>query len=129
MSISYLETLPLSSIMRYTEGNPKNGVPFTGYLRQHLEEKHKLILIHDPLGEDRRVMEFNVDDVLGAEELHSAVTESGEAAPLIKLWIRKGARGILLEPFEVDEPLRFVNKPRHVPERPLLDNTVRVGMV
>jgi hypothetical protein len=114
---SYLEALPLNEIARYTEGSPKNGVSFVGYLRQHPAEKHKIILIYDPLGENPTVMEFKIDDALGIEEVHSAVTKSGEAAPLVKLWIRKGAHGVILEPFEVDEPIRFVNKARDLQRR------------
>jgi hypothetical protein len=115
MSItSYLETLPLTTIARFTDTPPKNAIPFSGYLRQHPAEKHKLILIYDPLGDSPTVMEFKVEDVLGLEEVHSAVSRSGEAAPLVKLYVRKGARGVILEPFEVDEPIRFVNKPSRI---------------
>ncbi|MDR2417684.1 MAG: hypothetical protein LBD79_01350 [Treponema sp.] len=114
MSItSYLKTLPLTSITR-SDGPPKSAIPFVGYLRQHPAEKNKLILIHDPLGESPTLMEFKIDDVMGAEELHSAVTLGGEAAPLTKLFVRKGARGVILEPFEVDDPIRFVNKPSRI---------------
>jgi hypothetical protein len=56
------------------------------------------------------VLEFKIDDVLFVEELHSAVTESGEGVPLIKIWVRKGAHGVILEPFEVDEPVQFAQK-------------------
>jgi hypothetical protein len=55
-------------------------------------------------------MEFKLDDVVYAEEVHSAVTEAGEGVPLIKLWIRRGARGVIMEPFEVQDPIRLVNK-------------------
>jgi hypothetical protein len=63
------------------------------------------------------VMEFRLEDVIFIEELHSAVTESGEGVPLIKLWIRRGARGVVLEPFEVDEPIRFIHKTREFREK------------
>jgi hypothetical protein len=113
MSVSsYLEYLPLYEIAKYTEGPPKNGVPFTGYPKQHPAEKDKIILIYDPLGANPIVMEFKIDDVLFIEEVHSAVTEAGEGVPLIKLWIRKGTRGVILEPFEVDEPIKFIQKNR-----------------
>ena len=104
---SYLEYLPLNKIAKYHEGPPKNGVPFTGYPQQHPAEKNKLILVHDPLGESPAVLEFKTDDVLYAEELPQLITEQGEGVPLVKLWIRRGAHGMLLEPFEVDESLRF----------------------
>jgi hypothetical protein len=107
---SYLESLPLNEIAKYPEGPPRNGAVFTGYPRQHPAEKNKIILVYDPLGENPAVLEFLLDDVLYVEELHSAVTESGEGVPLVKLWVRKGARGVILEPFEVDEPVKFIQK-------------------
>lgn len=122
MSItSYLETLPLYKIVRYTGGSPKNGVSFIGYPRQHPSDKNSLILINDPLGENPTVMEFKIEDMLGAEEVHSAVTKSGDTAPLVKLWVRKGAHGVILEPFEVDDPIRFVNKSKNERKRVLAD--------
>jgi hypothetical protein len=107
---SYLETLPLRNIAKYPEGPPKDTVPFTGFPQQYPSDKYKLILVNDPLGDNPMVMEFKLDDVLYAEEVHSAVTEAGEGVPLVKLWIRRGAKGIVMEPFEVQDPIRFVNK-------------------
>ena len=109
---NYLEYLPPNKIAKYTKGPPKNAVPFTGYPQQHRTEKNKLILVHDPLGNNPAVLEFKLDDVLHVEEVHSAVTESGEGVPLIKLWIRQGARGVLLEPFEVDDSVYFLEARR-----------------
>ena len=114
---NFLESLPLNQIEKYSKGPPKNGVPFTGCPRHHPAEKDKLILINDPLGANPMVMEFKLEDVLFVEELHSAVTEAGEGVPLIKLWIRRGGRGVLLEPFEVDEPIRFIHKTREFREK------------
>jgi hypothetical protein len=114
--ISYLETLPLNTIAKYTAGAPKNGVPFTGYPRQHPSEEDKFVLIYDPLGENPRIIEFKIDDIILIEDVHSAVTESGEAAPLAKLWIRRGALGVILEPFEVDDSPHFANKPKDLRE-------------
>jgi hypothetical protein len=120
MSISsYLETRPLNRIAKYAKGSPKSGVPFIGYPRQHPSEKHKLILIYDPLGQNPRVLEFKFEDVLLIEEVPSAITESGEGVPLVKLWVRKGAHGVILEPFEVDDPVQFVSHARDF-EAPLL---------
>jgi hypothetical protein len=114
MTISgYLETLPalpLHQIAKFPEGPPKDTVPLTGAPRQHPSEKNKIILIYDPLGNSPKVLELKLEDVLYVEEVHSAVTELGEGLPLVKLWIRKGAHGVMLEPFEVDDPIRFGNK-------------------
>jgi len=112
MSISfannYLESLPLNKIARYSGGPPKNSVPFTGYPQQHPTDKTKLILVYDPLGKNPAVLEFKLDDILYVEDFPQVVTENGEGIPMVKLWIRKGARGMLLEPFEVDESLKFL---------------------
>jgi hypothetical protein len=107
---SCLETLPLSKVAKYQEGPPRDTVSFMGFPQQHPSDKYKLILVNDPLGDNPTVMEFKLDDVLYAEEVHSAVTEAGEGVPLIKLWIRRGARGVIMEPFEVQDPIRLVNK-------------------
>lgn len=114
---SYLEYLPLNKIAKYQGSLPKNGIPFTGYPQQHPTENNKLILVYDPLGESPAVLEFKVDDILYAEDVPQAVTEKGEGIPMVKLWIRKGSRGMLLEPFEVDETLHFLEFRREQKER------------
>jgi hypothetical protein len=108
----YLESLPLNKIVKYSEGPPKNGVPFVGYPQQHPAEKNKLILVYDPLGKNPAVMEFKLDDILYVEDVPQAVTETGEGVPLIILWIRLGAHGMFLEPFEVDESAHFMEARR-----------------
>jgi len=104
-----LEYLPLNEIAKYSKGPPKDAISFTGYPQQHPAESNKIILIHDPLGETPAVLEFRMEDLQFVEELPQAVTEKGEGVPMVKLWIRKGARGMFLEPFEVDDPMRFPN--------------------
>jgi hypothetical protein len=116
----YLKTLPalpLHDVVKYTGGPPKDGIPFEGYPRQHPWEKHKLLLVYDPLGENPTVVEFIIEDVVYVEDIHSAVTESGEGVPLVRLWIRRRAHGVILEPFEVDDPVQFINKIRELPDR------------
>ena len=119
--------LPLSSIAKYAGSQPKNGLPFTGYPRQHPSEKDKLILVNDPLGPGPTVLEFKLEDVLFVEEIPSAVTEAGEGVPLVKLWIRRGAHGVILEPFEVNDPVQFVGKVREIRER-FLHNRPQSGL-
>ena len=116
-NLNYLELLPLNKIVKYHDGPPKNGVPFMGYPQQHPTEKNKLILVYDPLGNNPALIEFKLDDIILVEDVHSAVTEKGEGLPLVKLWIRKGARGMLLEPFEVDDSLSFLEARREQKER------------
>ena len=111
---NYLEMLPLNSIAKYAKGHPNDGVPFTGYPRAHPSEKNKLILVNDPLGQSPVVLEFKLEDVIFVEEVPSAVTESGEGVPMIKLWIRRGSVGMILEPFEVTDPVQFAGKVREI---------------
>jgi len=114
---NYLEMLPLKDLTKYAGGHPKDAVPFAGYPRQHPSEKNSLILVYDPLGTNPTVLEFKLEDVLFVEEIPSAVTEAGEGIPLIRLWIRKGAHGVILEPFEVNNPVQFAGKSREIRER------------
>jgi len=114
---SYLETLPLNNIAKYDKGQQKNALPFEGYPRHHPSDKNNLILIYDPLGEIPTVLEFNLNDILYVEEIPSAVTEKGEGIPLIRLWVRRGAHGIIHEPFEVDSPLHFASKSKEIRAR------------
>ena len=114
---SFLESLPINKIAKYSEGYQKNALPFTGYPQQHRTEKSKLILVHDPLGKGRAVLEFKLDDILYVEEVPQAVTEKGEGIPMVKLWIRRGARGMFLEPFEVDDSVNFTEIRRELKER------------
>jgi hypothetical protein len=116
-AIHYLENLPRNWMVRRAGNSPREGIPFTGYPRQHPSEKDKVILVYEPLGQNLAVLEFMLEDVLFVEEVLQAVTESGEGLPLVKLWIRRGARGVLMEPFEVDEPPRFAGEAREFRER------------
>jgi hypothetical protein len=114
---NYLEMLPLSSIAKYTKGQPNDGIPFAGHPRVHPSEKNKLILVYDPLSEEAVVLEFKLEDILFVEEVSSVVTETGEGIPMVKLWVRRGAVGMIIEPFEVNETLQLAGKVRAVRER------------
>jgi hypothetical protein len=96
-------------------------VGFTGYPRAHPSEKNKLLLVYDPLGVNPALMEFKVADVLFVEDIPQAVTEDGAGIPLVRIWVRRGARGVMLEPFEVQDPIQFVNKARDRKGRILIE--------
>ena len=115
--MNYLETLPLNGIAKYTKGQVNDGVPFTGYPRAHPSDKNKIILVYDPLGDEPAVLEFKLEDILFVDEVPSAVTEDGEGVPLVKIWVRRGAVGMIFEPFEVNDPVQAVVKARLIKER------------
>ncbi|MCL2174762.1 MAG: hypothetical protein FWB73_01835 [Treponema sp.] len=108
-NVNYLEMLPLSSIAKYEKGQSGEGVPFSGYPRAHPSDKSKIILVNDPLGDEPTVLEFKLEDILFVEDIPSAVTEAGEGIPLVKLWVQRGAVGVILEPFEVNDPIHFAD--------------------
>lgn len=108
--VTLLDLKPFYEIVKTTGRPPKDTIPFVGCPQQHPSDKNKIILIYDPLGENPRVLEFKFDDILCIEDVLSAVTEAGERVPLVKLWIRKGAYGVILEPFEVEDSIRFSDR-------------------
>jgi len=127
---AYLETIPLNSIVKSSGRPPKNAVAFIGYPQSHPSEKDKILLVYDPLGVHPSLMEFKVKDLLFVEDIPQAVTESGTGIPLVKIWVRRGARAMLLEPFEVDDPIQFINKSRDKKGKLLLEgkNKTRNGV-
>jgi hypothetical protein len=105
--IEQLEEEPLSELVRYRSGAPKEAVAFTGTLRKHPYDESKCILFADPTGSEPSILEFRKTDIVAVEERPSLVDETGHSRPMMSLWIRRGSLGIRYEPFEVDEPLRF----------------------
>ena len=116
-TVNFLESLPINKIAKYSEDYKKNAVPFSGCPKQHLTDKNKLILVYDPLGDASAVLEFKLDDILHVEEVPQVVTEKGEGIPMIKLWIRRGKRGMMFQPFEVDESINLIEVRQALKER------------
>jgi hypothetical protein len=98
----YLESLPLYEITRYrsTDDYSNNAVAFTGTVRTHPYDPEKIILIPS-LSRMRHFYEFRLQDIRHADEMSSLATEHGESMPVVKLWIRKGAYGLMMKPFEI----------------------------
>jgi hypothetical protein len=110
--IEQLDEEPLSEMVRYRSGSPKDAVAFSGTLRKHPYDGDKCILFSDRAGSEASgsspaILEFRKVDIKAVEELPSLVDETGHSRPLMRLWIRRGSLGVRYEPFEVDEPLRF----------------------
>ena len=118
MSIAeYLESEALTELVVYRSDTPQNAVSFVGTLRKHPYDEAKCLLIADPAGCEPAVFEFRTIDVLGAEELPSPVDELGQTRNLVKLWVKRGSFGIRYEPFEVDDPPKFIRESSHLRDR------------
>lgn len=105
--IEQLEEEPLSEVIRYRSGAPKDAVAFSGTLRKHPNDPGKCILFAEPSGSEPAILEFRKADIKAVEEMPSLVDETGSSRPVMRLWIRRGSLGVRYEPFEVDDPLRF----------------------
>ena len=101
--IEQLEEEPLSEMVRYRSGSPKDAVAFSGTLRKHPYDGDKCILFADPAGSSPAILEFRKADIKAVEELPSLVDETGHSRPVMRLWIRRGSLGLRYEPFEVGE--------------------------
>ncbi len=89
---------------RYQDGDDlkKDAVPYQGQLKQHKNDEDKVFLLLDPLSNNSSMLEFQKKDVLFAEELKS-ISGDGQSYMLAKIWLKKGAMGIKLEPFVVSD--------------------------
>jgi hypothetical protein len=105
--IEQLEEEPLSELVRYKSGTPKDAISFSGTIRKHPYDEGMCILFAEPKGSEPAILEFRKADIVAVEELPSLVDETGHSRQLMKLWIHRGSLGVRYEPFEVDEPLRF----------------------
>lgn len=118
MSIgSYLGTAPLYEIEKLSGHPPKDAVPFKGYPRQHPYDPDKLIFVFDPLGTAPTIIELKLSDIQYVEDLPSVVKESGEGVPMVKIWVRRGAFGVIHEPFEVQDEIRFINTSKELHDK------------
>jgi hypothetical protein len=109
--IEQLEEEPLSEMIRYHSGAPKDAIAYAGTLRKQPYDEGKCILFAEPQGAESEspapsILEFRKSDIVAVEELPSIVDETGHSRPVMRLWIRRGSLGIRYEPFEVGEPPR-----------------------
>jgi inorganic pyrophosphatase len=118
MSIEiYLEAHPLSELAHYAPDPHAEAVSFDGVVRKHPYDEGKCLLIANPRDCDPAIMEFKIEDILGAEELPSPVDSKGTSLNLMRLWVKKGSFGIRYEPFEVDEPMKLARDSASIRER------------
>ncbi|MCE5256457.1 MAG: hypothetical protein LLF89_06390 [Spirochaetaceae bacterium] len=113
MSISeYLDSSPLD-LVKYGEHGALDAIFFIGTVRKHPYDQDKCLLLATKQDNtewlhEGTIIEFRMEDVVGADELPSPVDEQGFARSLVRLWIRRGAIGLKYEPFEVGEkPLQL----------------------
>lgn len=112
MSVTrYIETQPLYDITKYkSKVDYENcAISFTGSARKHPYDQEKLLLISDPFSSHTVFYEFCIKDIVHYDELPGIATDSGENLLMVRLWINKGSFGLKYEPFEVNDPIRYMN--------------------
>ncbi len=109
--LKYIDTQPLHTITKYKSKIDFRtcAVSFVGSARKHPYDQEKLLLVSDPFTSHTIFYEFRIKDIVHYDDLPGIATDSGENLMMIKLWINKGSLGLRYEPFEVDDPLRFMN--------------------
>lgn len=109
--IKYIDTQPLHVITKYKSkiDYRKCAVSFSGSARKHPYDQEKLLLVADPFTSHTIFYEFRLEDIVHYDDLPGIATDSGDNLLMIRLWINKGSLGLKYEPFEVDDPLRFMN--------------------
>lgn len=110
MSLTEFLEKPFYELQLYKSEPPQDAVSFIGAPRQHPYDDGKIILITRMAGDAKALFEFRAGDIVYAEDLPTPVTEGGESFRMVKLWVRRGSIGLRYEPFEVAEPLRYMNE-------------------
>jgi len=100
----YLDASPLD-LIKYSEHSAMDAVAFIGTARKHPYDAEKCLLLASKQDNEKwlqegTIIEFRLDDIVGADELPALVDEQGYARQLVRLWIRRGAIGVKYEPFE-----------------------------
>ncbi|MCF6334728.1 MAG: hypothetical protein L3J12_03190 [Spirochaetales bacterium] len=110
-ALKYLDTLPLFEIIKYRSkaDYTKDAISFTGSPRKHPYDQEKLLLVSDPFTSHTVFFEFRIEDIVHYDDLPGIATDNGENLLMVRLWINKGSLGVKYEPFEVDNPIRYMN--------------------
>ena len=107
--INFLELKEKFEIQKYknTETlDKKRYIPFSGSPRKHPYEKTRVILISDPFSEYTFFYEFNIEDIVFAEELSSISNLKGESVLMVRIWVKKDSIALQCTPFIVANLVR-----------------------
>lgn len=85
------------------------AVCFSGAPRKHNRDPDKILLVGDPFSQQTFVYEFRTMDVVYAEELPSLSMTDGSTLSMARLWVRKGARGLRIVPFSVEDTAQHLS--------------------
>jgi len=81
----------------------REAVPFHGQLKKHRTDTERVYLLQDPLSLDSQLVDFKVSDILFAENFSTLTGLKGESVQVAKVWVKKGAIGLRLTAFKVED--------------------------
>jgi len=96
------EKLEIQKYVKTVDVNKKESISFFGSPRKHPHDQTRAILIADPFSENTFFYEFNIDDIVFAEELPKISNLSGESVSMVRVWVRKKSIALRCTPFIVD---------------------------
>jgi len=97
IALSTGRDLEKTSEMQFIDLN----ISFEGIPKKHISDKTKVILMTSPFSEVDSFYEFPVTAISRIEECDSIVSESGQTAMIVRLWIRKGTKALKCSEFTV----------------------------
>ena len=103
--INFLELKEKFEIQTYGKArdiDKSDYIPFSGSPRKHPHEISRVILIADPFTDNTFYYEFQVEDIVFAEELPSMTNLKGKSVSMVRLWVKKQSIAIRCTPFIVD---------------------------
>ncbi|HEY1405102.1 MAG TPA: hypothetical protein VF857_00695 [Spirochaetota bacterium] len=69
--------------------------PFEGIPQKHPQDKGKILLYSNPFDDSAPYYEFPVSSIGRIDEIETVSAEDGKSGIKIRLWIKKGTKGIL----------------------------------
>lgn len=75
---------------------------FEGTPKQHPTDENIIILLPDPFDSKGFFYEFFIDSVGTVEDIGTIISDHGETAHKIRIWIKKGKTAIKSQPFKVE---------------------------
>jgi hypothetical protein len=80
----------------------QNFSSFEGFPKRHPYDKGMILLFTDPFSEDTPFYEFPATAVGRIEELGTISREDGSTVIRVRLWLKKGTRGILSRSMQIE---------------------------
>ena len=78
------------------------AVSFAGSPRSS-QDSEKVLLLSDPFSRQAFFYEFRANEIVYAEEIPSPALPDGSTVSMVRLWVKKGATALKIEPFVVQD--------------------------